>query len=990
MPITSQKLRNDIERELDVLNRVISYAEKMLFEHGDRNYGAVRRLAYGKSVIIDTESEGTLEFRLAYSSQVLTGVGDAGYATPYSPVARLCNSLQVGDEDATPKWGWYRVREVRLFDRFDGPYFEPNIRNFLTMKVTGDDGKTQVNNLRQSLGRLVSGVHASAVDVQADADRADESDPAELAASVAEEAEAPVAVEPLTPALVISSFAVIEDTDEPVGEFDDDDHDIRHDLPATDLHFGLSESFYVNRTKQQESVISRSPEGPMFVQGVAGSGKTSAALGRTKMLCDFNGRDLESESEFREWVGDNFDYWSSRFAGKFSQEGSVGFVRTGELIQYLKETCRRLDLPHLPVQEYPELRTRLRVHRKIDKARPGRARWSGFPQGRTSHQDTSMAWLHAADAALARHWAKALPTSLPTEEAMTAAFTPEAQPRARKVAQLALAQLRERIGTLAQELSDHSSRGFALDKLAVRLQTVIEGLRKDLLSKDVIWVTVGEFTWASRNEQEVARQLVKMLTPLHQRNGARLVFLDGDKLLDPCLTLLNQSGEPLEWNSEVHAALANGQLLVKNAEGRIMPATASGVDHLYLRLLPEATERIYVADGNALRPLHMGRGLGRERLDLVPGAVSAAHQLPEDEAADEVDALDVSEADLKRRSMDAHFAKMMRRALLLPLTYVADAYADTLSESHKAFPDANLANEISEQLKTRKLCDADIDLLLCLAHLIGRGYTVAPSALSDLPHSQAVFIDEVQDFTEQQVYLMSQRADPEYKAVTVVGDIAQKLHNGSTIDVVACFPSETLPVVQLTDNLRQLEAPGLAWFSACFRAMMQEGHSNFLPSGALAERLDECGNQLHGPALLYADDEEEMVDCIISSLQSTKPHQTAAVLLPDAETASACYAACKASLAEHMIDAELSEKIDLSRRHVRHFTSVSNAKGLEFDVVVVPTIENYRLSDAGHVNRLYVGLTRARKKLVLLSHTDRPESAFDAVWRQYEDSLSSV
>lgn len=991
MPITSQKLRNDIERELNVLDKVITYAEKMLFELGDRNYGAVRRLAYGKSVIIDTESEGTLEFRLAYSSQVLTGVGDAGYATPYSPVARLCNSLQVGDEDATPKWGWYRVREVRLFDRFDGPYFEANVRNFLTMKVTGDDGKAQVNNLRQSLERLVSGGDASTVNMRAEINLADVSDPAEVAASLVEEA--PATVQPLAPALVISSFSIIEDIDESVGELDDDDHGNRHDLPLADVHFGLSESFYVNRTKQQESVISRSPEGPMFVQGVAGSGKTSAALGRTKMLCDFNGSalsDLPSETEFREWVGDNFDYWSSRFAGKFSQEGSVGFVRTGELIQYLKETCRRLDLPHLPVQEYPELRTRLRVHRKLDKARPGRARWSGFPQGRTGHLETSMAWLHAADGAIAQHWAKTLPTLLPTEEAMTTAFTPGAQPRASKVARIVLAQLYERIGALAQELSHHSDRGFALDKLAIRLHGVIEGLRKDFLSKDVIWVTVGRRTWASRNEQEVARQLVKTLTPLHQKNGARLVFLDGGKLLDPGLILLNQSGKPLEWDAEVNAALEKGELLVKNTDGHIMPAMASGVDHLYLRLLPEATERIYIADGNVLRPLNISRGLGRELLDLVPVATSAANQLPEDDAADEEDALEATGTDLKRRSMDTQFTKMMRRALLVPLTYVADTYADTLFESPQAFPDPNLAHEIAEQLKTRKLCDTDIDLLLCLAHLIGRGYTAAPSALTDLPYSQAVFIDEVQDFTEQQVYLMSQRADPEYKAVTVVGDIAQKLHNGSTIDVAACFAFERLPVVQLTDNLRQLEAPGLAWFSACFRAMMQEGHSYFLPTGALADRLKECGNQLHGPALLYADDEEEIVDCVISALQSAKPHQTAAVLLPDAESASDYFAVCKSRLAEHMIDAELSAKIDLSRRHVRHFTSIANAKGLEFDIVVVPTIESYQLSDAGHVNRLYVGLTRTRKKLVLLSRTDRPESAFDKVWRQYEDTLSNV
>lgn len=86
--------------------------------------------------------------------------------------------------------------------------------------------------------------------------------------------------------------------------------------------------------------------------------------------------------------------------------------------------------------------------------------------------------------------------------------------------------------------------------------------------------------------------------------------------------------------------------------------------------------------------------------------------------------------------------------------------------------------------------------------------------------------------------------------------------------------------------------------------------------------------------------------------------------------------------------AEFSQTIDLSRRHVRHFTSVAHAKGLEFDVVIVPFLERYDLGDGGHVNRLYVALTRARRKLVVMSEMDRPVSAFDEVWRSYEDSLA--
>lgn len=75
---------------------------------------------------------------------------------------------------------------------------------------------------------------------------------------------------------------------------------------------------------------------------------------------------------------------------------------------------------------------------------------------------------------------------------------------------------------------------------------------------------------------------------------------------------------------------------------------------------------------------------------------------------------------------------------------------------------------------------------------------------------------------------------------------------------------------------------------------------------------------------------------------------------------------------------------------MRHFTSVAHAKGLEFDVVIVPYLERYDLDEGGDVNRLYVALTRARRRLIVMSDLGRPVSAFDEVWRSYEDSLEMV
>ena len=42
------------------------------------------------------------------------------------------------------------------------------------------------------------------------------------------------------------------------------------------------------------------------------------------------------------------------------------------------------------------------------------------------------------------------------------------------------------------------------------------------------------------------------------------------------------------------------------------------------------------------------------------------------------------------------------------------------------------------------------------------------------------------------------------------------------------------------------------------------------------------------------------------------------------------------------------------------------------------------------INHLYVALTRARRKLIVISDQGRAESPFDDVWRYYEDSVFAI
>ncbi|MBN2711454.1 MAG: ATP-binding domain-containing protein [Planctomycetes bacterium] len=974
------------KQELDILEGVINYADRMIYEEGKLvEYSPLRRHAYGKTVVIHTEKQGTFTFRLSSTSVVYPNFA-SGYATPHSPVGRLCSVLQAGEEGVTPRWGEYTVSEIRLFDRFDGAEFEPNVRNFLRMDIRQEEGRDEVTNLRAFLNSTPEGVpkrpsEQEIHDAETAPSPSGETQKPEEASPSLEQAPPPAPVVPLT------VYAVDDEVDggdwiPPDQENGDDDEFIGSS--AVDEYFGLNETFYVNRTRQQDEVISRSPIGAMYVEGVAGSGKTSAALGRTKMLCDFNAQNIYEEAEFREIVGDAADYWSGKFAGQFSQESSVGFVRTGELIQYLKETCRRLDLPNLPVQEYPELRSRLRQFRQLERTRKGLRRWTGLDEPRGTHCDTTMAWLRAADRAIANQWADELVSLIPAPEELAEVFKPEVRHRAVGIARPAMQHLRNGIAIICKDLAKPKAPdSFALDGLAKRINNCIENIRTEVLGSSTLWVSIGERFWHAHSERELAQLLVAEKVAIYVQAPARLVFFGDKGLLDDGLSVLSLSGDVLPADRVTKELLVEEQCLVRDmATGETLPAVASDINDLYLRLLPESAHKLYVQQSGRLKRLAVQRGLGQMRLPMTP-ATQTAKSESDDEQLDEPAA-----PQEPSRSVRAVFTTVIRRTLLQPLALVADAYSEAIESKVAQFPDESVAAQIVEQLNGRKLAHEDIDLLLCLYHLIGRGLKGDPQRLSMPPLYQSVFIDEVQDFTEQQVYLMAEQARPEYFAVTVVGDPAQKLHNGNRIDVPSCFPGRRIENVQLNKNMRQADAPGIVWFSARFRMELQRSGLDEMADDELLNCLIKSPDDVKGPELMVYGEEGELVAQTAALLKSARPKETAAVILPSAELAQQFFDVCRPNLAEEMVDAELSGRIDLSRRHVRHFTAVTNAKGLEFDLVILPYFEHYDLTDIQHQNRMYVGLTRARRRLVLIGHQNRPPSAFDRIWRQYQDILA--
>lgn len=977
-----------VEEELNVLKDVIDYADRMICEDANKGvYLSLRRHAYGKTVLISTENQGVLIFRLSSTSAVYPN-RSSGYATPHSPVGRLCAILQAGDKKESLQWGEYIVLETRIFDRFDGIEFASNVRNFLRMIIRQQQDKDEVINLSNFLNihSQVSDAISSeelyldssiTSDISQSKNTISDKDVVELAAS--------------------KNFSFMYEVDE---ELDDDiwsslDYSEEEEgknisLSNTEEYFGLNETFYLDRTLQQDRVISRSPTGALYVQGVAGSGKTSAALGRTKMLCDFNYEKVYSQEEFRSIVGDSDDYWSQKFAGKFSQEGSVGFVRTGELIQYLKETCRRLDLSNLPIQEYSELRSRLLKLRHIEKARKGSRRWVGIGKLRETHIDSTIQWLKVADCTIAKQWASDLLEFAPTTNFLVSTFKKQELINLTEVIQPAVNRLYEELKKISKSLLISSKNStFILDGLAKRIDSSIEKVSNEILGGNVFWMIAGGIYYYANSEYELAKLLVSRKIPLYLNDNAtrRLVIFDDSGLIDSSLTILDQSGKELSDELINKDYLKENLCMVlENNSGNIFPAVISDTDELYLRLLPESSQKVYGRDNKKLIKIRIVRGLGQVKFPIM-SVVSDVHSQVGEQFVNTESKYNSKE---KNRSVSvlSLFKNTSRKKLIEPLMYVADAYANALKNNIILFPDENIAEKVSAQLEDRRLTSEDIDLLLCLIHIIGRGFEGNPKELSTPQFYQSVFIDEVQDFTEQQVYLMSEQADPNYAAVTIVGDLSQKLHNGNDSDISGCFPGKHLEIVQLSKNMRQAESLGIAWFSARFRMEMYNNELGQLPEEELLQGLANAPEKIRGPEVYSYINQSDLVEHTVKLLISTQSKQTSVVILPSPEIARMFFDACKPSLDEEMIDAELSDKIDLSRRYVRHFTSIQNAKGLEFDLVILPFFECYDMTLPLHQNQIYVGLTRAKQRMVLIGNEARSHSLIDHIWNEYQDIVT--
>jgi len=940
-------LQEVAQEELEILDGIIEYAEKMIRD-GDLKYRGLKRSAYSKALKLNREQGGVTIFRLGMESLVYPS-HRSGYVTPHSPVGRLCSVAGMGYEGYSQAWGSYEVAEERQFRRHGFEELERHARNFLAMKVENNDGNGRVMDLRAFIEKALLNVRKAVRQTPHEPQVSTTESNTELPAPVSDQSDG----QPREEVDTLSLLIVDDDDEQALLSFSEiDDHE---DEYAVEVSSGitLDDHFFLNRTRGQDKIISRAPVGPMWVEGVAGSGKTSAALGRTKMLCDFNSNEVSDRDTFHAILGDDFDYWEAKFAGKFSQEGSVGFVRTAELIQYLKETCSQLGMPNLPVLEYHELRARLRAYRNLES--------SGINGARFKHSSepgdpvtTTLAWLNASR----REVAKIIAEDLVDQAARINSDKLNSFTSGQKALfSVAQKNLLSEVEKIAIELRGASSPERAIYGLGRKLLRKIEEVTQKILGADSLCVLVGARVVYGMSVQELAPKLAESATDLFLDTGSILVLYDLEKnaqgegnakpVAVPTASsrqyeFLSVEGEVLSFDEALELARNGKRALVRvpNVSGKgQFNAVFMSVDELFIRL--GSSSSLLYLDGEVLKRLKVYRGLGSQAVKDVEN----------------------EERKLFPRRI---FMRSAIDCLAKPLKNIAGSYSKALSAADAHFPEKHIAQEVYKRLETKKLNDSDIDLLLCLAHDLSIGVSsTLPPSLRDPAYYQSVFVDEVQDFTEQQIYLMTSQADPLFTAVTVVGDRSQQLLRNEEIHIGKCFPIGHYPqFVELDENLRQKSEPKLSSFSANLRNLLSKGNEIDIESfnSALEVGLNG-GGELHTLRDFSARHNELKYICELIS--ETPEDQSLAVVLPDLEAAKLFHSYCEEKLDGSFRKMSMSEHIELNKKYLVHFTSVLHVKGLEFDVVLLPMIDQYDLSQPIFRNRLYVGCTRARKRLVI-------------------------
>jgi hypothetical protein len=957
----SKDCYNSATKELECLDVVIDAAEDAKnksfgidSERRRTSFLELRRHAFGKTIVFKTEKQGKIAFRVSQANCEFAST-KIGYATPLSPVGRLCRLAYLGYEGTSKLWGDYEVIEVLNFSRFMGQQAEDNIRNFQLMQKraysadTGhDEDLFNIKNLRRSIDKWFSIKGKMAI---------------EPALDFVIEAPEAIEVEP-EHEFVMDGFD--NDYDEAVEVIEEvEQGDLIHSDYDQNDFYGISNQFYLNPTeKQMEVMSSHVSSGPMLVEGVAGSGKTCVAVGRAKTLCDSAGGGERLGGD------DSGDF--------FAQESSVGFVRTGELVQYLRATCLELGLSHLPIQEYKELQHELRAKRDIEQRPSSATDKDGnalFPKYKylksvdyNYQPETTMAWIQKVDAlvgALIRDKLTNLLTnmSLANNIQWDKNLTQES---AQQILNALIEQLQTYLQPICNELNASSgiARPFCIDGYVSKATKVISQLEKDWFNKGSLWINPTKEQWikVKSNKEAIAKLRQNNVVFLQRDQGGFSAILlksieDLTLALSTISKVFDHEGIEVSYSSDIELweLLNEGKFSCIFGKFNLAIKIATDDDFIF----SAAADTLVGFENN-----RVFRAIAKNPLFLSITRVN-------------------KENERSASSLSKVFRSQINSGLLGGLRY-ADLYLSALkSEGNKQ--NVKEDKRVIKRLETKSLADHDIDVLLAIAQVISRGAAGLRGSQLHLEEQEnyfrTVFIDEVQDFTEVQVFLMGRQAHPKYNAITMVGDLYQQLYSGSASDPSVCFPYQgTIDKTLLIENKRQEHRPNLMALSSIFRATIQGDtrlHDDLDKYQAILKQETRFTDAIGLFDLAFKQVDEKVIELI----KAQPKGRTIAVVCPSTEYAEKLEKRLHGRLAsEDFRESYLAKQVDLSKKYLIHFSSPEHIKGLEFDTLIMAGFENSDWTQADELNKIYVCISRPRKQLAVLADFKKIPEQFKALF----------
>ena len=698
------------------------------------------------------------------------------------------------------------------------------------------------------------------------------------------------------------------------------------------------------------------------------------ALGRAKTLIDLA---LSSDG--------------AQYNNDFLAESCVGFVRTGELVQYLKASCLELNISQLPIEEYARLVYDLSYARnlfieqrkKVSAASNDVTDFeddetvddiSAFEFNKTStkyqslgvvpaydfYPETRMSWLRAICSIIGARIAEDLLHQLEIlsipENVVSDKFISKAG-NAATFLNLVKNKLKELYQPILLQLKEQTSATFALEQIIHQINQAQTRLEQELFDKQAKWVNPTAGEWRQVKDIRSAVSL------LREYGSAFVVYERVQNKLIMVAVKVESKDDLLNLFRQGASIRSDEKTWLMNELDVAWQQLERGDESFYCQFQDDQPF-----------PIKHAKNFDDINIDVINNKLFARINKRVFQISELNPFCRHITSGQKSTSLEKTFKSQLRR--IYRKWQFADLYRDALLQQQtdnknnaKTVIDGFIDSQYAiDRLKNRQLAEHDKDLLLALAHIMTRGVgqeANVPPHLLEQSYYRSVFIDEVQDFTEQQIFLMAEQASPKYHSVTLVGDMHQQLHQGNVEDLDACFPFHPLNKYLLKENKRQERQPQLAATSMLFRALVQQDNR--------IHELEQIEQWQEQAAL---GESKQFIECQFNELDSQlldvindQPHgRTVAVICPTQHLAASLENRIRDRIAQTRRTSYVADHIDLAKEYVVHFSCPDHVKGLEFDTIIYAGMEHIDWNDEHQVNKAYVTISRPRKQLVMFGH----------------------